>query len=253
MIHFNKLVKYVCCTLLVSLAFSSCEDDEVFDDRMPTIRVEGVANDATWETTASGNAFSLKMIVADNVGLKDYTVAVDSASVNVFSMSSSQFDYKLQHEEVVLNNLAKNFLYQVKITVNDVNANTANFQFQLRINDFQQYAYLGLVGDATVAGWNPGASAAMVQDPDDKAIFTYTGPLKATGEGAIKIASYLGGWCDGDWLFAPQANESIDGASGFVINNCNGPDNKWQVTAANEGNYLVTVNLRNKTINFEKQ
>ncbi len=245
---------YLFTIAFFSLLFLSCEDDDdILDDRVPTIQVEGVANDEIKETTLSTEGFPLNMIIADNSGLLNYTVDVDSASVNVLSFQSSDLKYKLEHETIMLDDIAVNYLYDIKIVVEDINSNTSTFQFKLRINDFKKYDYLGLVGDATLAGWNPAASEAMTKDDVDPALFTYVGPLMASGEGAFKIAAYSGDWCDGDWLFASEANKSITEKDKYVINDCGGPDNKWQVTGATEGNYLITVNLRNKTIKFEFQ
>lgn len=248
----NQL-KYVLTSLLVLVVLYGCESDDTLDDRAPTLKIDGVVKDEIKETSLTNDGVFLNMIIADNVGLKKYNVDIDSASVNVFSKEFSNLQYKLEHKKVELDMLAINYLYDVQITVEDINSNVTSFQFQIRINNFQKYEYLGLVGDATTAGWNPDASAAFTPDPDDPALFTYEGPFSATGEGAFKIATKLGGWCDGDWLFAPQANQSIAQKTSFVINDCGGPDNKWQVTGETAGTYLVTVDLREKTIDFEKK
>ncbi|WP_031426767.1 SusF/SusE family outer membrane protein [Flavimarina sp. Hel_I_48] len=239
------------CFLLILL--TGCTDDDTLDERLPTIDVEGIEMNEIKETPSTEEGFILKMIIADNAGLLKYKIEVDSASAEVFTFENSDLQYKLEHADISLENLSTNYLYDVKIIVDDINSNSSIFEFKLRINDFQKYDYLGLVGDATTAGWNPGASAEMVQDPSDPAIFTYEGSLKSTGEGALKIATFLGDWCDGEWLYAPQPNQNIEASAGFVINGCGGPDDKWQVTEETEGNYLITVNLRAKTIDFQKQ
>ena len=249
----HNQLNYVFTLLLVLVVLVGCESDDTLDDRAPTITVDGVVPDEIKETSLTSEGVFLNMIIADNEGLMKYKVDIDSASATVFSKESASLQYKLEHKKIELDMLAINYLYDVKITVEDINSNVTNFQFQIRINNFQKYEYLGLVGDATTAGWNPDASAAMTKDPDDPALFTYEGPFSASGEGAFKIATKLGGWCDGDWLFAPQPNQSIAQKTGFVINDCGGPDNKWQVTDETAGNYLVTVDLRAKTINFEKK
>lgn len=89
----------------------------------------------------------------------------------------------------------------------------------------------------------------MVRDAANPFVFTYQGPLNA---GEIKIAAFLGDWCDGQWLNAAVADQAITNASDIVTNGCDGPDNKWRVQAAAAGNYLVTVNLAEETIIFQK-
>ncbi|MGB3775769.1 MAG: SusF/SusE family outer membrane protein [Leeuwenhoekiella sp.] len=246
-------ISNVFCMALLMLVFLSCQDDDIVDERTPTIQINGIVKDEINEVPKGDDAFSVNIIIADNVGLLNYKVQVDSASVNVYSAETTDLKYKLQHETIVLDNLASNYLYDIKFIVQDVNLNSESFQFQLRISDFIKYDYLGLVGDATLAGWNPGASEGMIKDASDEAIFTYAGPLSSSGEGAVKIATFTGDWCDGDWLYAPQPNQNIEEESNFVINNCGGPDNKWQITEATAGDYLVTVNLRDESIKFERQ
>ncbi len=249
----NEVMRYLVLVVLIFSVISCNNDDGVEDNRVPTISVDGISMDQTVVSEFSSEGYKLNMIIADNVGLNEVLIEVDSASNVVETMSIKNFKYKLEHKSVTFSNLSTDYLYDVKITLTDVNSNSNNFNFKLQLNDFKRYDYLGLVGDATLAGWNPSASEAMTQDPNDPAIFTYTGPLAANGEGAFKIATFVGDWCNGEWLYASEANKSITESDGFVINGCGGPDNKWKVTEETAGDYLITVNLREKSISFEKQ
>lgn len=246
-----RLAKYTFLVLVFALGFG-CQKDDPVDEREPTIQVEDIENNETKEAQYSSEGYPINFIIADNAGLSSYTVEVDSASVNVFSYTSTEFSHKLEHKSITLDNLSTNYLYDVTISVTDINSHSTSFEFKLKLNDFIRYEYLGLVGDATLAGWNPGASEAMQQDPDDPAIFTYSGPLSANGEGAFKIATFTGDWCDGEWFYASEPNRTITEQDNYVVNDCGGPDNKWQVTEETQGNYLITVNLRDRTIDFEQ-
>lgn len=111
---------------------------------------------------------------------------------------------------------------------------------------FAQYDYLGLVGDATPAGWDPNG-LAMDQDPTDPTIFTYRGPLKA---GQLKIHTQAADWGVGDWIMPGTNDQSITETSYIITQGT--PDNKWLLSEADKGNYLVTVDLGEQTITFTK-
>ncbi len=111
------------------------------------------------------------------------------------------------------------------------------------------YTELYIVGDASASGWNIGSPEAFIQNSDDPFVFTYEGQLNA---GALKFSTYQGDWCDGDWLVASQDNQTLD-ATDYVINQgCNGNDFKWVVTEETAGRYLITINLFDNTVKFEK-
>ncbi len=113
------------------------------------------------------------------------------------------------------------------------------------------YANLYAIGDAVPNGWIPqNPEEAFTQDAVDPFVFTYQVYLSP---GELKIATFTGEWCDGDWLNASEANQPIAEAGYIATTGCDGPDNKWIVTEETEGNYLITVDLYNETIVFEKQ
>lgn len=132
-----------------------------------------------------------------------------------------------------------------KITVNIENE-TINFEAQNA-----PYSQLYLIGDASENGWNIGSPAVgFTQSSTDPFIFTYQGQLNS---GEFKIATYTGDWCDANWLHPTEADASPQTGNFEAHLGCTGPDYKWRVTEGNEGEYLITVNLYDGTINFEAQ
>ena len=239
------------CLLALFFWVTACEEEEQEDQRMPTVVIDAIAEGDTLSMRwlEGGNTFD--MVLADGAGLASCTVNIDSAGQNVFTITATDFQFRQEHKTIGFTGLAANYVYQVSVLVKDVNnhATTLNFRLLLTSAATPAFTYLGLVGDATPAGWNPGGSTAFVRDAANPFVFTYQGPLNA---GEIKIATFLGDWCDGQWLNAAVADQAITSASYIVTNGCDGPDNKWRVQAAAAGNYLVTVNLAEETIVFQK-
>lgn len=131
-----------------------------------------------------------------------------------------------------------------KITV-DFSANTISFEEQ-----FPQFSALYIVGDASSSGWNIGSPEAFTQSEADAFEFTYQGTLTP---GALKISTFSGDWCDGNWINSPQDGYELTNTDYIITNGCEGPDNKWEVTSSTQGIYIITVNLHDETIKFELQ
>ena len=112
------------------------------------------------------------------------------------------------------------------------------------------YNHLFIVGDASPSGWNIGSPEAFTQDSINPFVFVFEGLLTP---GDLKISTFKGDWCDGDWINAPQNAYDITNTDYIVTNGCDGPDNKWTITSATQGIYIITVNLLNETIRFELQ
>lgn len=106
---------------------------------------------------------------------------------------------------------------------------------------------LYLIGDAGPNGWDIENPLAMQKNGS---VYTYTGELKA---GELKISKFKGGWCDGEWINAATAEQAITNSSFITTQGCDGPDNKWKVTAATAGNYTVTIDLATNTMTIVKQ
>lgn len=111
----------------------------------------------------------------------------------------------------------------------------------------QEISNLYLVGDAAPNGWNIGDPTPMVQDAANAQLFTWQGVLKA---GELKISTFTGDWCDGQWLNAGTPDQGISEATYIVTNGCEGPDNKWRVAEDEAGIYLLSIDLSAETIVF---
>ena len=105
-----------------------------------------------------------------------------------------------------------------------------------------------MVGDMGPAGWSIGNPTPMFQDAVNPKIFNWKGALKA---GHLKISTFKGDWCDGQWINAANANQSIAVGDYIITNKCDGPDNQWILQPGEEGNYSVTVNLETVKVTFE--
>ncbi|WP_258105678.1 SusF/SusE family outer membrane protein [Marinoscillum sp. MHG1-6] len=136
-----------------------------------------------------------------------------------------------------------------KVTVDTENA-TITFEYIEALPTY--YTELNLVGDATPGGWDLNSQTAMTVDGSNPAIFTAT---VALGAGSLKIhATSVADWCAGEWLNASTADQSISGSPAYIVTTgCDGPDNKWVVTAGEAGTYLITIDLENGTIAFALQ
>lgn len=116
----------------------------------------------------------------------------------------------------------------------------------MQIKPFTPYTKIWMVGDATPAGWNIDNPTALVADPGNPNIFTFTGPLNA---GEFKFPLATGNWaCD---YFMPVINGSAPGSTQMKFIASGSPDNKWKITEA--GNYKITINQLYETISIEKQ
>jgi hypothetical protein len=127
-----------------------------------------------------------------------------------------------------------------KITL-DTQANTISIQ---KVN-------LYIVGDGGPNGWNIASPAAMGYSNGN---FTYNGPLgESNAAGEFKISKFYGDWCDGDWINAATANQSLLNGNYIVTHGCNGPDNKWKLQAGNAGLYQMTINLDTQSMTIVHQ
>ena len=114
------------------------------------------------------------------------------------------------------------------------------------------YDSLFIVGDATPSGWNINSPQPFVRSTTDTNIFTWQGTLTA---GQVKFSTFTGNWCDGDWILASDTNQVLTSTDYGIYTGCpsDSLDRKWKVTAGEAGDYLITVDLKNMTVSFEKQ
>lgn len=119
---------------------------------------------------------------------------------------------------------------------------------ELGLSTEPPYGSLYVVGDASPSGWDIAAPQAFAQDPSDPFVFTFVGEFTA---GEFKISTFTGDWCDGDWLNAAEAGQSIADPSFIITQGCQGPDHKWVLSSAEAGVYEVKVDFRDNTLTIE--
>ncbi|MFV5698845.1 SusF/SusE family outer membrane protein [Flavobacterium sp. ZT3R17] len=114
-----------------------------------------------------------------------------------------------------------------------------------------QKVNLYIIGDGGPNGWNIGSPSAMSFSNGN---FVYNGPLgdsNATGE--FKISKFYGDWCDGDWINAATANQSLSNGNYIITHGCNGPDNKWKLQTGDAGLYQISINLDTQSMAITHQ
>ncbi len=110
---------------------------------------------------------------------------------------------------------------------------------------------LYIVGDGGPNGWN-------INNPEPMSIvdglYVFEGALGADNPtGEFKFSKYQGDWCDGDWLVAATANQSVTDGSYKIRYGCEGDDNKWKLQDGDAGNYKITIDLDQETMTIVKQ
>jgi len=109
------------------------------------------------------------------------------------------------------------------------------------------YENIYVLGDATPVGWNINSPIPMVRDESNPFLFTVEVFLTP---GELKFPTFTGDWCDGDWINASQANQSISATDFIITSGCDGPDNKWKVNEGDVDNYLITIDLENESLSI---
>ncbi|MBC3538981.1 SusF/SusE family outer membrane protein [Rufibacter sediminis] len=118
---------------------------------------------------------------------------------------------------------------------------------KIDIKPFTPPTQIWFVGDATPNGWDIGNATLLVSDAANPNIFTYTGALKA-GEFKFPLQKDF----SGDYYMPITANEDVTGTEMKFVPGGQ-PDNKWKISAAQAGNYKITIDVLHETIKFEKQ
>jgi hypothetical protein len=111
----------------------------------------------------------------------------------------------------------------------------------ISIEPFELY----IVGSATPIGWDIGNAIQLTQDPNNWFIFTYEGELNA-GEFKFPVNR------NSDWgqdMYMPDPDDSSK-----MYRHIGGDpdDNKWVIPEGEEGDYLITLNLQELSINIQK-
>ncbi len=238
------------------LGFSCSEenyDNVVLDDlNAPAIWVDDIADDTLFISYSDAGNY-LSATYSDETGLGTLNLSIDSTDVAIISVDK-QLEGTQVYDTIDVSGLELNTPYEVSITLTDDSENVQSLDFvlvvSLEMGPPAPYSEIYIVGDASPSGWNIGTPEAFTVKPTDSWVFTFTGSLTA---GEIKFSTFAGDWCDGQWLNASVADQSISVTDYIVTNGCDGPDNKWRVQAGEEGTYQITIDLSAEMVTFVKQ
>lgn len=103
-----------------------------------------------------------------------------------------------------------------------------------------------IIGSATPVGWMISDAIPLEQDPDDWFIWRYEGPL-TEGEFKFPVNRQF------DWAQDMYMKDPDDPSRMYRHNGGDEDDEKWVFTAADAGNYLLTLNVKDLTIDIQKQ
>ena len=112
----------------------------------------------------------------------------------------------------------------------------------ISIEPFKLY----MVGSATSIGWDIGNAIELTQDPNNWYIFTYQGAMVA-GEFKFPVNR------NSDWGQDMYMMDPNDPTKMYRHIGGEADDSKWTIAAGDEGNYLLTLNVQDLTINIQKQ
>ncbi len=105
---------------------------------------------------------------------------------------------------------------------------------------------LYMVGSAAPNGWDIGNATELTQDPDNWYIFTYDGPLTA-GEFKFPVNQ------NSDWGQDMYMRDPADATKMYRHIGGEEDDNKWTIADGKDGNYFLTLNVQDLTIDIQKR
>jgi len=105
---------------------------------------------------------------------------------------------------------------------------------------------LYMVGSATPVGWDIGNAYEMTQDAANWYLFTYEGPMVA-GEFKFPINR------QSDWGQDMYMKDANDPTKMYRHVGGQSDDSKWTLSEAEAGDYKITVNVKDLTIDLKKQ
>lgn len=105
---------------------------------------------------------------------------------------------------------------------------------------------LYIVGSATSIEWDITSALALTQDATNWYIFTWEGTLKA-GEFKFPV-NRSSSWSQNMFMMDPDDATKI-----YLHNGGDSDDSKWTITDADAGDYKITVNVQDLTIDLQKQ
>lgn len=197
-------------------------------DPLKAILMTEVSNGRLYEWNGKLEAGSLKFITTLGSMLPSYNRGEDNLSLVERTDENEPDDYF---------EIKEAGSYYIKLSLKN---KTVSFQQS-------KFEALYIVGDGCDAGWS--FNTRMEQDKVNLNIFTYLGDLKTGGESAFKI---IAGTNWEDPTFRPLvADAPIE--NGKVQLTTTGADLKWKVTTDKAGKYLVTLDVDELEITFEKQ
>lgn len=115
-------------------------------------------------------------------------------------------------------------------------------EYTIDIDTFELY----IIGSATPVGWDIANAIELEQDPDEWYIFRYIGEL---GEGEFKFPVNR----QTDWQQDMYMKDPDDPTKMYRHVGGEEDDNKWTLTAEEAGNYILTLNIEELTIDIAKQ
>ena len=116
------------------------------------------------------------------------------------------------------------------------------YDYTISIEPFILY----IIGSATPVGWDISNAIELEQDPENWYIFRYEGPLTA-GEFKFPINRQT------DWAQDMYMKDPTDPSKMYRHTGGEEDDEKWVFTEADAGNYILTVNVKDLTIDIQKQ
>lgn len=105
---------------------------------------------------------------------------------------------------------------------------------------------LYIVGSSAPNGWDIGNATKLTQDPDNWYIFTYEGELTA-GEFKFPVNR------NSDWAQDMYMRDPDDPTKMYRHIGGEDDDRKWTIPEGEEGNYILTLNVQDLTIDIQKQ
>jgi hypothetical protein len=105
---------------------------------------------------------------------------------------------------------------------------------------------LYIIGSATPVGWMISEAIPLEQDPEDWYIWRYEGPLGA-GEFKFPVNRQF------DWAQDMYMKDPGDPSKMYRHTGGEEDDEKWIFTEADAGDYILTLNVKDLTIDIQKQ
>jgi len=188
------------------------------------------------EYTYSGSLIGGAFVLADSNS--------DTWTQNFYTRSADS-DSEMVYTEGAVGDL----YWQVSAGMYKITANVTDLTIKIEPMAAPDFSDIYIVGDASVSGWDVDAPKGhFTQDSDNPFLFTMETDLTA---GSFKLlVGSTGDWC-GKWYRPKTDGEGIADGEMNLQTGCD-PDNKWAVTSATAGRYLITIDASKNTIKFEK-